>query len=137
MHAVIATESAYNPAALSPKGARGLMQLMPATAKHYGVGDVWNPSENIRGGTAHLRDLLDRFGGDTRLALAAYNAGAESVQRYSGVPPYPETRQYVTRVLSKMGGQTAGTTRRPMESSSTPSRIQVRVAAGGAVAWVN
>src|SRR5436309_102594 len=75
VHAVVATESAYNPAAVSSKGARGLMQLMPTTAKRYGVTDSFDAEQNIRGGVAHLRDLLDTFGGDTRLAVAAYNAG--------------------------------------------------------------
>ena len=101
VHAVVSTESAYNPLAISPKGARGLMQLMPQTAKRYGVRDSFNAEENIRGGVAHLRDLLDSYGGDTRLAVAAYNAGAGAVKRYSGVPPYKETRQYVKSVLSK------------------------------------
>src|SRR5262245_41959290 len=86
VHAVVSTESAYNPAAVSSKGARGLMQLMPKTAKQYGVRDSFNADENIRGGVAHLRDLLDTYGGDTRLAVAAYNAGSGAVNRYSGVP---------------------------------------------------
>lgn len=98
IRAVIANESAFDPAALSPKGASGLMQLMPATARSLGVGNIWNPRENIRGGTAHLGRLLARYD-DLALALAAYNAGEEAVDRYGGIPPYPETQEYVRRVL--------------------------------------
>jgi len=99
VRAVVAVESAYDPRAVSPKGARGLMQLMPATASELGVKDVYDPRENLEGGTRYLRGLLDTYDGDVRLALAGYNAGATAVQRYGGVPPYPETRQYVRRVL--------------------------------------
>lgn len=98
--AVIKAESAFDPLALSPKGARGLMQLMPRTAILHGVGDVYSPWENVEGGVRHLRLLLNRFRGNLILALAAYNAGAEAVEQYGGVPPFPETRQYVRRVLS-------------------------------------
>ena len=105
VHAVISTESAYNPGAISAKGARGLMQLMPETAKRYGVHDALDATENIRAGVAHLRDLLDDFGGDTRLAVAAYNAGQKAVEKYSGVPPFSETREYVKRVMEKLGAR--------------------------------
>jgi soluble lytic murein transglycosylase-like protein len=100
LHAVIRTESAYNPAALSSAGAVGLMQLMPGTAKRYGVPDIWDPVENLRGGARYLRDLLDLFGNDLRLALAAYNAGENAVIKYGNrIPPYPETQRYVRKVL--------------------------------------
>jgi soluble lytic murein transglycosylase-like protein len=100
LHAVIRAESAYDPSAVSSAGAIGLMQLMPATADRYHVSDIWNPLENLRGGAKYLRDLLDMFGHDLRLALAAYNAGENAVVRYGDrVPPYPETQQYVRKVL--------------------------------------
>lgn len=97
--AVIKAESAFDPAALSPAGARGLMQLMPDTAALHGVTNVHAPRDNIEGGVRHLRFLLDRFRGNLTLTLAAYNAGAEAVTRYNGVPPYQETQEYVQRVL--------------------------------------
>jgi len=97
--AVIKAESAFDPRALSRAGARGLMQLMPDTATLHGVADVHNPQENIAGGVRHLRLLLDRFHGNLTLAIAAYNAGAETVDRYNGIPPYEETQEYVQRVL--------------------------------------
>ncbi len=97
--AVIKAESAFDPAALSPAGARGLMQLMPETAALHGVANVHAPRDNIDGGVRHLRMLLDRFQGNLPLTLAAYNAGPEAVVRYRGVPPYKETQEYVQRVL--------------------------------------
>ena len=100
LHAVVAVESAYNPRAKSPKGATGLMQLMPATAKRYGVTDLLNPVENLRAGARYLRDLLAMFDNNMRLALAAYNAGEGAVMRSgNAIPNYPETRAYVPRVL--------------------------------------
>jgi len=96
--AMIRAESAFDPNAVSPSGARGLMQLMPATARHHGVSKVDDPRQNIRGGVGHLRSLLDRFH-DMKLAIAAYNAGAASVTRYGGLPPFAETRTYVAKVL--------------------------------------
>jgi soluble lytic murein transglycosylase-like protein len=98
--AVIHAESGYNPKALSNKGAAGLMQLMPGTAHDLKVADSFNPSDNIRGGVRYLRFLLDTFKGNVSLALAAYNAGLAKVAKYGGIPPYEETRNYVSKVLS-------------------------------------
>ena len=103
VHAVIGVESNFNPNALSKKGAQGLMQLMPATAKRFGVSNPFNPADNIDGGTRYLRYLLDLFGGDKRLALAAYNAGENKVLAVKGVPPYRETRNYIAKVLRRFG----------------------------------
>lgn len=99
VRAVVQVESAFRPGAESHKGAMGLMQLMPATARRLAVEDPWDPDQNVRGGTIYLRHLLDRFGGQLELALAGYNAGPEAVQRFEGIPPYEETRSYVERVL--------------------------------------
>ena len=97
--AVMKAESNFNPRAVSRKGARGLMQLMPATAHLLDVDDIYNPTENVNGGVRYLRSLLNRFSGNRRLALAAYNAGAKAVEQYKNVPPFAETREYVRRVL--------------------------------------
>ena len=100
LHAVITVESGYNPRALSPKGAVGLMQLMPDTARRYAVSDIWDPVQNLRGGARYLRDLLMIFNDNLSLALAAYNAGENAVIRAGRrIPPYAETRNYVPRVL--------------------------------------
>ncbi|PKM13172.1 MAG: lytic transglycosylase [Gammaproteobacteria bacterium HGW-Gammaproteobacteria-3] len=97
--AVIQAESAFKPKALSNKNARGLMQLIPATAERFGVKDCWNPIQNIKGGTAYLNWLMRHFEGNVEWVLAAYNAGEGAVERYQGVPPYQETRQYVKQIL--------------------------------------
>jgi len=98
LHSVAAVESAYRPGAVSPKGAIGIMQLMPATAATLNA-DPRDPVQNVEAGARHLRDLLLRYNGQTRKALAAYNAGAGAVERYGDVPPYPETKTYVEKVL--------------------------------------
>ena len=100
VESVIRAESAFNPTAVSRTGARGLMQLMPKTAQDLKVNNSFDPAENIRGGVRYLRFLLDTFKGDVSLAVAAYNAGLSKVARYGGIPPYEETRNYVSRVMS-------------------------------------
>ncbi len=114
VHSVIQAESGYNPYALSPKGAQGLMQLMPATARRFGVANSFNVAQNLEGGVRYLKYLLDLFR-DEKLAVAAYNAGEEAVIRYRGVPPYPETQDYV-RVVS--GGYTGAKSAAAARASS-------------------
>jgi soluble lytic murein transglycosylase-like protein len=111
--AMAAVESNFDPYAVSSKGACGILQLIPETAERFGVGDVFDARENLDGGATYLRWLLDRFGGRTDLALAAYNAGENAVDRYGGVPPYPETRDYVDRVLSHRNASL-----RPLQASN-------------------
>ena len=98
--AVVRIESNFQPRAVSPKGAMGLMQLMPAVAEQYAVADPFDPAENLDAGLRHLRGLLDRFGNDVQLALAAYNAGLYAVTKYGGIPPYRETQNYVRKILA-------------------------------------
>lgn len=102
VRAVIHAESAFNASAVSHAGAAGLMQLMPLTAKRYGVTDRFDPAQNVQGGVRYLKALLDKYQ-DTRLALAAYNAGETAVARYNGIPPYKETRNYVKKVIALRG----------------------------------
>ncbi|AFL72240.1 lytic transglycosylase domain-containing protein [Thiocystis violascens] len=102
--ALVETESSFDPNARSRKNAQGLMQLIPATALRFGVRDVWDPEQNLRGGMAYLRWLLDYFDGDLKLALAGYNAGEGAVRRHGGIPPYRETRDYVARIVGRLEG---------------------------------
>ena len=136
VHAVVGAESAYNPGAVSPKGAKGLMQLMPEVARRYGVRDSFDAVENVRGGVAHLRDLLDAFGGDTRLAVAAYNAGQQAVVKHSGVPPYRETQQYVAQVMGKLRDDPRGLTR-ASGASRSGSSVQLHIDPSGGISLVN
>jgi soluble lytic murein transglycosylase-like protein len=128
--AVIRAESGFNARAVSPKGARGLMQLMPTTAATLGVRNSFDPRENIDGGVRHLRALIDRFPNRLPLALAAYNAGEKAVVQYNGIPPYPETQDYVTKVLYFYGGLVEG-------GSTPPTRIYQTVAPDGAIVYTN
>jgi hypothetical protein len=124
---VIRMESGYNPRAVSAKGARGVMQLMPSTASLYGVRDSFDPRENIRAGVHYLRDLVARFDSDLSLALAAYNAGPEAVAKHGGVPPYSETRHYVSSILSAYQGKSpallSGGFGRPAKAAGRPVGI--------------
>lgn len=108
LRAVIETESNYDPNAISDKGAVGLMQLMPETAKDMGVSDPFHPAENLVAGARHLRRLIEKYQGQLKLALSAYNAGEKAVDRYKGIPPFPETQEYVKKVLSAFGRATKG-----------------------------
>lgn len=103
VRALIQVESGYRPKARSPKGAMGLMQLMPSTAREYKLRNPLDPKANIEAGIKHLKSLIDRFGGDLKLSLAAYNAGEGAVRKFNGIPPYRETRNYVTRILQLAG----------------------------------
>lgn len=103
VRAVVKVESNFNPAAISRKGAMGLMQLIPRTAQRFGVSDIFDPEENVDAGVRYLKYLLELYNGNLRLSLAAYNAGEKAVDRHSGIPPYPETRQYVNKISSLYG----------------------------------
>lgn len=133
--AVAITESNLDPMAVSSKGARGLMQLMPATARQYGVRDSFDPLQNLRAGAQHLRGLLDQYDGDLPLALAAYNAGSEAVRRYGGIPDYRETRNYVRKVHEALGRPLPAKGKRPPLPVGEPVRMEVGV--DGSVSLVN
>jgi Transglycosylase SLT domain len=138
VESVIRVESNFEPRAISPKGARGLMQLMPGTAAQLGVRDAFDVRQNIEGGVRHLRDLLELYRSDVALALAAYNAGSEAVARYRGIPPYAETQAYVAKILGLLGRAVAPSpavahevpkleTARPAESAADRAEAATRV----------
>lgn len=108
VRAIVSAESNYNPDAVSPVGAQGLMQLMPDTSRMLGVTNPFDPEQNIRGGTKYIRQLLSQFGGNVEKAVAAYNAGPGNVTRYNGIPPFGETQNYVRRVLGNMNSPAGG-----------------------------
>jgi soluble lytic murein transglycosylase-like protein len=122
VEALIRVESAFNARALSHKGAMGLMQLMPGTATELGVENAFDVDQNLRGGTAYLRQLLDRYDGDLPLALAGYNAGPGAVDRYRGVPPYRETTEYVERILAAYGAPVRNAKPKPVPIRYVPGR---------------
>ena len=141
VQSVIRAESNYNPNAVSPKGARGLMQLIPSTARRFGVADASNPWQNLQGGTKYLKYLLDLYHGDSTLALAAYNAGERSVARYKGVPPYPETQKYVVQVEKRVAQtrppQAPKADAKPPAASDGGNHIQEIVLPDGSVRYVS
>jgi soluble lytic murein transglycosylase-like protein len=146
VHSVIKVESNYNPLAVSSKGAQGLMQLMPDTARRFGVTNAFDPADNIQGGTRYLKYLLDLYKGDYNLALAAYNAGEGAVDKYGAVPPYPETLNYlvqVSRQLQKNVAVVAPPEAQPatpkLEPASPvgPARIQEVVGPDGSVRYIS
>ena len=109
IHVVIRAESNYDAFAISSAGAMGLMQLMPETARQYGVNNVFDPAQNIEGGVRYLKDLVRLYNGQTRLVLAAYNAGQEAVRKYKGIPPYPETKNYIAGIMKTYRKATVST----------------------------
>ncbi len=146
LHSVIQVESNYNPSAISPKGAQGLMQLMPDTARRFGVPDSFDPAENIQGGAKYLKYLLDLYKGDYPRALAAYNAGEKAVAKYGGIPPYAETQDYVVKVQRHIAAAKPAAKKdvparqgapEPMETrDDAPRHIKEIVAADGSVRYV-
>lgn len=141
IHAVIKTESNGNHMAVSKKGAMGLMQLMPSTANDMAVGDPFNAEENIEGGARYLRAMLERFNGDLTLALAAYNAGPKTVEKYGNVPPIIETRQYVNKILSLYKGKKSyalsGQTAKAEPSAERPTRVYKILLEDGSTLFTN
>jgi soluble lytic murein transglycosylase-like protein len=123
--AVISTESGWNPRAVSRKGAVGLMQLIPETAERYGVGNLFDPAQNVEGGTTYLKWLLDRYNGDLPKTLAAYNAGEHAVDLYRGVPLYPETQRYVQKVTHAYFQPGSGRNPTPWSPPKAPVRREV------------
>ena len=126
VHAIIKTESDYNPFAVSRKGAMGLMQLIPATAQRLGVTNPFDPRQNIEGGVAHLKYLMNLFGGDLGLSLAAYNAGEKSVLRAGGIPRFSETRDYVRKVTSLYNSSAFSPEIGPKQDTREPLTFPIR-----------
>jgi hypothetical protein len=129
VNSVIHAESGFNARAVSPKGARGLMQLMPATASQLGVNDAFDPQTNVEGGSRYLRELLERYNFDLVKALAAYNAGPERVEQYQGVPPFRETRAYVARIVHEYNTKKTAQEKEAKQkqvSAETPRKAQVK-----------
>jgi len=137
VHSIIQVESAYDPNAISRKGAMGLMQLVPGTAKRFGVANPFDPRQNIEGGVSYLKYLLDMFDGDVTLALAAYNAGENSVLRYGGIPAFPETQDYVRKVNSLYGGNLPRGEVGPKTKEPPKAAIYRYVDAQGVVHYTN
>lgn len=125
--AVMHAESGFNPNAVSPKGASGLMQLMPATAERYGVEDIFDPVQNVQGGVRYLKDLMVMFKDNHRLVVAAYNAGENAVLRYKGIPPYDETRDYVLKVMRFKKQYTPKNTSRAKSLMGQPAAARPKV----------
>jgi soluble lytic murein transglycosylase-like protein len=136
IEAMVEAESAGNPTAVSPKGARGLMQLMPERAAELGVRNSFDPHQNVDGGVRHMRDLLQRFAGDVTLALAAYNAGEAAVRSYGGVPPFAETREYVRRIRAMYDSERPSTSK-AVALVTPPQRIYTSVAEDGTLTFTN
>jgi soluble lytic murein transglycosylase-like protein len=141
VHSVIRAESNYNPHAISPKGALGMMQLIPATARRFGVANVFDPAQNVQGGVRYLRHLLQLYKGDHKLALAAYNAGEGAVARFGGVPPYPETLGYVKSVNGDLTGRRqnvpqAVSAGEPARDPDAPNSIGAIIDAEGRIRYV-
>lgn len=128
VNSVIKAESGFNPRAVSPKGAQGLMQLMPGTASQLGVPNAFDPQANVEGGAKYLRELLERYNFDLRKALAAYNAGPQRVEQFGGIPPYYETRAYVARIVKdfnkkKLAQQKAATQKAPTRATASTTKV--------------
>ncbi len=140
VHSVILAESNYNPGAVSPKGAQGIMQLIPSTARRFGVSNVFDPEDNIRGGVRYLRFLIDYYNGDYTKSIAAYNAGEAAVDKFNGVPPYAETLGYVRTVAKHLTAERQNQATQPSTLKPTlqpaadePHHIQAQVGADGLI----
>jgi soluble lytic murein transglycosylase-like protein len=125
VHSVIKAESNYSPTAVSPKGAQGIMQLIPSTAKRFGVSDSFDPKENIQGGVRYLKFLLDYYRGDYPKTIAAYNAGEAAVDKYKGIPPFAETRSYVSQVAKNLNSAREKPRSNAMPTSVVKSEVKV------------
>jgi len=133
--AVISTESGWNPTAISRKGAVGLMQLIPETAERFGVGNAFDPAQNVEGGTSYLKELLDHYNGDLTKTLAAYNAGERAVDQSGGIPAYPETERYVQKVTDAYFRPSSG--RDPSLWSKPRAPIREEVGSNGRIIFTN